>query len=257
MRIPVIPTGLLLCVLCLNAGTQKTQALSLESLLATKQIATTQQAEATQPEVATQQEVIAAEPVKVEPIVHIVQSGESLIKIADLQKTTWQRLYDKNTQIVDPDVLNIGEKLVVPLPDEELAARTPPAQEKSITIPKQPSTQTTKVVQASTKQPTAARGSSSGNTYSFGYCTWYAKSRRPDLPNNLGNANTWVARASAQGIATGSTPRAGAIGQQGMHVVYVEAVNGDGTILISEMNYKGVGITSSRTTSAASFSYIY
>lgn len=95
-----------------------------------------------------------------------------------------------------------------------------------------------------------------GNTYSPGYCTWYAKNMRPDLPNNLGNADTWVARAAAQGLPTGSEPRVGAIGQQGMHVVYVEAVDGD-MVTISEMNYHGLWSMNTRTVSASSFSYIY
>lgn len=80
---------------------------------------------------------------------------------------------------------------------------------------------------------------------------------RPDLPNNLGNADTWVARAAAQGIPTGSAPRVGAIGQQGMHVVYVQSVNGNGTVTISEMNYQGLYIISTRTVPANSFMYIY
>lgn len=101
------------------------------------------------------------------------------------------------------------------------------------------------------------QASSNGNTYSSGYCTWYAKSRRPDLPNNLGNANTWFARASAQGIPTGSKPKVGAVGQRGNHVVFVEKINQDGTITISEMNYRGFNKTSKRIVSADNFRYIY
>lgn len=99
--------------------------------------------------------------------------------------------------------------------------------------------------------------STAGNPYARGNCTWYAKSRRPDMPNNLGNANTWVARARAQGIPTGLTPKAGAIAQRGWHVVYIERVNGDGTVFLSEMNYRGLGIVSTRTVPANSFQYIY
>ncbi|MBW3568882.1 CHAP domain-containing protein [Candidatus Parcubacteria bacterium] len=99
--------------------------------------------------------------------------------------------------------------------------------------------------------------SSAGNTYYRGYCTWYAKSKRPDLPNSLGNANTWYSRAQALGLPTGSVPKPGAIGQQGMHVVYVEKVNGDGTIFVSEMNYRGFGVVSHRTVPASTFQYIY
>lgn len=95
-----------------------------------------------------------------------------------------------------------------------------------------------------------------GNLYTPGNCTWYAKSRRPDLPNNLGNANTWVYRAAEQGIPTGDTPRPGAIGQQGMHVVYVESVNGD-EMHISEMNYEGLYVIDERTIPWGGWSFIY
>lgn len=99
--------------------------------------------------------------------------------------------------------------------------------------------------------------SSSGNTYEHCQCTHYAKSKRPDLPNNLGNANTWVSRAAAQGIPTGSIPRVGAIGQRGMHVVYIERVNSDGTVYLSERNYDYNCGFRYRTAPASNFLYIY
>ena len=103
------------------------------------------------------------------------------------------------------------------------------------------------------------RGASSGNLYADGNCTWHVKSLRPDLPNNLGNANTWASRAAAQGLSTGSEPRVGAAAQfRGrMHVAYVTAVNGDGTVNISEMNYRGLYQVTSRTVPASSLIYIY
>ena len=97
----------------------------------------------------------------------------------------------------------------------------------------------------------------SGNLYDWGNCTYYAKNRRPDLSNSLGNANTWTARAATQGYATGLTPRAGAIGQKGMHVVYVESVNPDGTFNLSEMNYQSLGVVTYRTVSSVGWSFIY
>lgn len=111
--------------------------------------------------------------------------------------------------------------------------------------------------------PTGSTGnryvaSNAGNTYACGQCTWYAKSKRPDLPNRLGNGGQWVASAAALGFATGSTPRAGAIGEQPGHVVYVESVNKNGTVNISEMNYNGgVGVVNHRTVPASTFKYIY
>jgi surface antigen len=93
------------------------------------------------------------------------------------------------------------------------------------------------------------------NGYDYGWCTWYAADRRAKLgrpvPANLGNANTWASRAAAAGIATGSTPQAGAVAMRHArapgHVAVVEVVNSDGSFWISEMNSRGVvSMTDSR-----------
>lgn len=97
---------------------------------------------------------------------------------------------------------------------------------------------------------------SSGNWYDAGNCTWYVKSRRPDLPNDLGNADTWTIRAAYHGYSTGYTAQVGAVAQLGMHVVYVEAVSG-GMMTISEMNYLGLYQTDTRTIPSAGWSFIY
>jgi surface antigen len=101
-----------------------------------------------------------------------------------------------------------------------------------------------------------------GNLYAPGNCTWYAKSRRADLPNDLGNANTWAYMAASEGFATGYAPRAGAIGVSQLgslgHVVYVESVNYDGSFNLSEMNYQGLYIISGRqSVSPAGWTFIY
>lgn len=197
----------------------------------------------------------AAEPAPETPIQHTVIEGESLTMIAEKHASTWMKLFSKNTQVAHPDILHVGEKITIPLAGEQLPERPVPVSQPQAPAPAAPV-----APQSNTNHTPAAyqpQGNSAGNTYYAGYCTWYAKNRRPDLPNNLGNADQWVYRAQAQGIATGSSPRAGAIGQQGMHVVYVESVNGDGTVTISEMNYHGLYVTSSRTVPAGSFVYIY
>jgi len=105
-------------------------------------------------------------------------------------------------------------------------------------------------------------GDSRGNTYTAGNCTWYAKSRRADIPNNLGNANTWYVRAQAQGWNVGLTPKKGAIatttaGLAG-HVAYVEGVSLDGQyVTISEMNRNGLYSMNTRTAYYTEFKYIY
>ncbi|MCA9349356.1 LysM peptidoglycan-binding domain-containing protein [Candidatus Saccharibacteria bacterium] len=179
------------------------------------------------------------------PIVHTVQAGESLSKIAAEYQTTWVLLYYKNTQIDNPDVINVGQEIMIPAPDEELAPREMPA------VAVEESTANT------AERSYYASGDSSGNLYVPGQCTWYAKSRRPDLPNNLGNASTWVSRAAAQGIPTGSKPQVGAIGASGNHVVYVESVNADGTVTVTDMNWSGPYQITRRTVVASSLYYIY
>lgn len=116
-------------------------------------------------------------------------------------------------------------------------------------LPAKPATQPAPIPKPASSSP--------GNRYAAGNCTWYAKSRRPDLPNNLGNAYSWVSRARAQGLPTGKDPKVGAIGQSGNHVVYVEEVHSNGTVAISEMNFVGYGKISHRTLPASSFTYIY
>jgi surface antigen len=100
-----------------------------------------------------------------------------------------------------------------------------------------------------------------GNSYAYGYCTWYVASRR-SVPGNWGNAYTWYGAAQRSGYGTGSAPRVGAVAwERSNHVAYVESVNGDGTVTVSEMNYwsngGGWGRRSYRTTPASHFLYIY
>lgn len=193
-----------------------------------------------------------AEPVKPEPIVYTVVDGDNLSKIGTAQNVEWQRLWAKNTQLSDPDVIHVGDKITVPLADEQLSREIP----ANVSLP---------AVTPGVVAPAAPRGQSiydPGNTYDYGYCTWYVKNRRgASIPNSLGNANTWYYRAAALGMAVGSAPRAGAVGvteRGGLgHVVYVESVNGDGSINISEMNAPVFGGVTYRTASADEFHYIY
>ncbi len=91
------------------------------------------------------------------------------------------------------------------------------------------------------------------------WCTDYVHSKRPDVPV-YGNAGyNWVSSAQAQGKATGTAPRAGAVAVTNGHVAYVESVNADGSYVVSEMgwNYQA-GNYNQRTVNPGTFGqFIY
>lgn len=103
-----------------------------------------------------------------------------------------------------------------------------------------------------------------GGPYGAGQCTQWAWYKRKDLPSMLGNANSWAYNAAAAGFVVNKTPAAGAVFQTSSgwygHVGYVEAVNPDGSIVISEMNY-GIPFRVIRSTIPANavgnFNYIH
>jgi LysM repeat protein len=106
----------------------------------------------------------------------------------------------------------------------------------------------------------------SSNGYIPGFCTWHVANKRAaagnPLPTNLGNAVTWYPIARSNGMPTGYEPRAGAVlwhtdtwiaGGLG-HVGYVERVNSDGSIFVSDMNFLGGRYSiSTRTIPASEF----
>ena len=96
----------------------------------------------------------------------------------------------------------------------------------------------------------------------FGQCTYYMYNRfaqlgAPIRTTALGNAAEWPANAAAAGYGVSSTPRAGTaiVFQRGVggadpvygHVGFVERVNADGSLFISEMNVQGLNVISTRT----------
>lgn len=53
-----------------------------------------------------------------------VQSGDSLVKIANKHKTTYKRIFDANKKIESPDLIFPGQKLRIPKKSEKLRSRT-------------------------------------------------------------------------------------------------------------------------------------
>lgn len=259
MRNTSIKVGLFLCAI-IALSNQSASAISADDISLSNDpfeyVSVVEPIKETRPKTPAKKVAVEpAAPVAPQPQQYTVQPGDSLAKIAQAHTTEWPRLFYKNIELINPDSINPGQVLVIPTADEQLAERPLPQ-----TVVEMPTIQTPSRLSATTRpqaKATQARSSSAGNTYSPGYCTWYAKSRRPDLPNRMGNASFWVASAAAQGFATGSSPQTGAIGQQGNHVVYVESVNGDGTVTVSEMNWSGLYVTSTRTVAASNFRYIY
>lgn len=193
-----------------------------------------------------------------EPTVVTIKEGDTLADIASGHNTSYVRLFNANEKITNPDMIYVGDPVRIPKEDEQLPDRfsqlTPAVQAQVIAADTVGQAAVTASASASVS---TYRGSSAGNTYGYGWCTWYAKSMRPDLPNNLGNGGSWVANAAAQGIPTGSTAVAGAVAEIPGHVAYVESVSG-GMMTISEMgwNYQQ-GQFNRRTVPTSGWQFIY
>lgn len=95
------------------------------------------------------------------------------------------------------------------------------------------------------------------------YVAWKIASTGRFVPHfgGAGNANQWPSTVARHGIQSGSTPVAGSaamlpVGYYG-HVMYVESVNGDGTITVSDYNLAWDGLYRKYTRSASGLTYIY
>jgi len=114
-----------------------------------------------------------------------------------------------------------------------------------------------------------------GGIHPEGECTYYADNRRKEIGTplentRLGDAGSWIPRAKASNMETGSEPKVGAVMVYDYcqlnvscrygHVAVVEKVNEDGSVEISEMNWEGHNVVSYRTVSesdAKQLKYIY
>ncbi|MGM0252214.1 hypothetical protein IGJ92_002770 [Enterococcus sp. AZ127] len=102
------------------------------------------------------------------------------------------------------------------------------------------------------------------NSYAWGNCTQYVYNRITQLGKHIdltmGNGKDWGSTGQARGYEVSRTPQAGTavsfpagvLGADPLygHVAFVEKVNQDGSIFISEMNVQGLNIVSTRTISA-------
>jgi surface antigen len=161
-------------------------------------------------------------------IVYTVQAGDTPDSLAQKFRASKEQIIAYNDAEISG--LQVGKQIIVPN-GQQLAAA--------------PSRTSYAAGSTGASGFTAAYGS---NGYDYGFCTWYVANRRAQigrpLPSNLGDAWTWDDRAASAGIRVDNTPAVGAavvtktsVGPG--HVAFVEAVNDDGSVWISEMNSSG------------------
>ena len=151
--------------------------------------------------------------------VHVVKKGETIQSLASNYGSTVEEIIAANSLELTQSV-SAGMRVLIP--NGEL----PESERPDYVAPKK----TTYSYYAQYAK---------GNRYAYGWCTWYAWNRRPDLPSNMGNARNWGNAARRAGFPVSGSPRAGDIFQNSVgyygHVGYVESVSGD-SIHICDMN---------------------
>lgn len=191
----------------------------------------------------------------VDGLLHKVSGSDNLQTLAKKYKASEDEIVNYN-KLTDRKLVE-GNDIVIPN-----GVKPTKAEEEAEKAKTTKTVQTTNV----TVNNLASSGYSvsQGNTYSYGYCTWHAANRRAaigrPIPNRWGNAITWASSARASGYGVDGNPAAGDVlyhkyqGGAG-HVAYVEEVNADGSILVSDMNYNGGwGRVSYRTVTPGEFS---
>ena len=107
------------------------------------------------------------------------------------------------------------------------------------------------------------------NLYDWGQCTWHVFNKRAQIGKGIStywwNANNWDNAAPGDGYTVDHRATVGSILQSDLgyygHVAFVESVNSNGSITVSEMNYSASpGITTYRTipvSQVSSYKYIH
>ena len=201
----------------------------------------------------------------VDGVVYTLKAGDTADSLAGTYKADKNRIESFNN--VSVEGFNPGQRIVIPggvLPAEQVPGYQPPSVNRGNTAQSFGGNSGYRV-------NSGIASASAGNRYAFGNCTWYAYERRAQLGRPVGsfwgNASSWGIYARSAGFTVNNQPAAGAVlversGYYG-HVGVVETVNGDGSIVISEMNnyaYGGFNIVNKRTISAGqagSYTYIH
>lgn len=156
----------------------------------------------------------------VDGLVYRVQPGDTPQSIAAKFRANLEQLITFN-DIEQTGAFTPGEQIVVPGGQAPIQARY------NYSV-------------AANRVSSGAVFSFGSNSYSHGWCTYYAAARS-GAPGGWGNAETWHIYAPRYGWSVSSVPRVGAIAQTTRgwagHVAIVEAVSPDGRMIkYSDMN---------------------
>lgn len=196
----------------------------------------------------------AEEPKPKEPRLYTIKQGDNLTKIAEAHNVPVSRLWSANTTLTDPDRIEPSQSLRIPENEEVLPERPLPV---TVEVRNPPSSHGDSKPSTTGGFSSVKRsGKSTPGWYYAGQCTGYVASRR-FVPDGWGNASDWKYHAQAEGWTVSSVPVVGAIGWTSGHVVYVESVNGNSTVTISEQNYDYRGSIRTVTVPQSKYTYLY
>lgn len=201
---------------------------------------------------------------------YVIQNGDTITGIANRFDMHVATIYERNELNADNiESLKPGDKLIIPAYDQsnskewlvQLNDKKEQERQRLLALQREEAQRQSQLAYNSRNTYTRSSSTSgrsiednySGyNGYPYGWCTYYVASRK-NIPSNWGNAGDWLYSAQRSGYSTGGSPAVGAVIVTGEswwgHVGIIESVN-DNLITISEMNYNGWGVTSSRTISA-------
>lgn len=193
----------------------------------------------------------------VDGVIYTTKDGDTPQSIA----AQYQAPVDRVVAFNDLEVSGVKKDMRIVVPGGVLPENQRPGYQAPTTNTRSTSTSSTANATSYTGGVNLAMArASAGNAYALGNCTWYAFERRAQLGRPIGsfwgNASTWAMNGAAAGLLVNKTPAAGAIMQNGGgingwgHVAIVERLNDDGSITVSEMNFAGFNVVSSRTISA-------
>lgn len=168
-----------------------------------------------------------------------VEYGDNLSQISKKYKVTIADIKKYNN--ISNDILKLGQSLIIP---------TDSIPRYSSSIAQRSTSIVQNVIGKIYPKVSQVQGSGDlkAHIFPYGQCTWYVATKR-FVPWG-GHAKQWLKNAQQYGYTVGQEPSVGAIVSTKEnsiygHVAYVEEV-GDDYIVISEMNYKGLGIKSTR-----------